>query len=884
MFARVIVPAPPCITNIVLALATNGHEATRRSDKIRFMGAHFRTIALLLFAATAAFAQAPSAEWRTMRTAHFRIHYPREYEAWTTAMASKIESVRDAVVGAVGFDPPQTTDVVVENPRAEANGMTITLLDTPRIVLWTEAPEPESSIGEFREWIDLLTIHEMTHLIHLLRPSRNPLQRIAEKLFVPVSPIALSAPRWVLEGYATVIEGRLTGSGRPNGAFRAAVLRKWAASGRMPSYAELAGDRRFLGMSMAYLAGSAYLEWLEERSGPGSLQKLWARMTARQSRSFAQAFEGVFGDAPERLYGKFVAELTARPLPPVHEGELWQETSQASGQPSLSPDGKEMAIVLRDAKRRAKLVIWPAGANPEEAKYEERIAKMLERDPQDVAPVRAKPLPREPLHSYTPPDGGDVENPRWVGSDSILFSHRQPDLQGFLHYDLFRWFPADGRVERVTHLADVHDADPLPDGTHAVAVRSRFGFSQVVRVDLSTGAVAEVTPPSLERAYSHPRASASGALVWAEHTAGGWEVVRGGERMAGYSPEWMPSGEVVRVVDGNLYRDGDALTSMSGLAMDPAPAPDGSVYFMSLEPDGFVVRRLPVMTPLPASGERVAEGRVRGAVLTSVPPPPAHPYALGRQEFSVLFGGQYTAHERHGEIGVRMGDVVGRLDVLAILGDGAGALAAAYRGLPVEIGVHIARSSEISGKWSGVFPLWQAQWRAGTLACRSKDRQECLSSTFFEGSLGAHQRELAAERIDLAADSEHHQRATLTARAKMLRLSVTGARNVAVGGVATSVEPESLFIARILDPALPRDVDFARSYRGARAEIVSGPVSLFAQRHHASRDLDLFGVEARLSRDPTPLVKAAGIDVTAGVARVRQERATRAWLALRWRP
>jgi len=845
------------------------------------MAAHFRTIVFALLLAAPAFAQAPSAAWRTMRTAHFRIHYPRDYEAWTMAMASKIESVRDAVVREVGFDPPQTTDVLVENPRAEANGLTIALMDTPRIVLWTEPPEPESSIGEFHDWIELLTVHEMTHLVHLMRPSRNPSQRLAEKLLLPVDPIALSAPRWVLEGYATVIEGRITGSGRPNGAFRAAVLRKWAASGRMPSYAELAGNRRFLGMSMAYLAGSAYLEWLEARSGPDSLRKLWARMTARQTRSFSQAFEGVFGDRPDRLYGKFVAELTARPLPPVQEGELWQETSNASGEPAVSPDGKQLAIVVRDADRRATLVIWPTGPNPDEAKYEERIAKMLKRDPQDVAPVRAKPLPREPLHSYSPLDGGDVENPRWL-RDSILFSHRQPDLDGFLHYDLFRWFFDDGRVERVTHLADVRDADPLPDGLHAVAVRSRLGFSQIVRVNLSNGAVEAVTPPSLERAYSHPRASSSGALAWAEHSANGWEVVQGEARVAGFSPEWTASGELVRVFEGDLYRGDEQLTAMSGLALDPAPAPDGAVYFMALEPDGFVVRRLPGEWR-PSPGLRPPSPRARGEGIETRGLPSSHAYGLGRQELALLVGGQYTAFERHGEIGVRVGDVVGRLDALAIFGDGA-ALAVAYRGLPVEIGVHLARSSEISGKWSAVFPLWQAQWRAGTLACRSRDRQECLSSTFFEGGFGAHQRDVAAERVDLAADSRRHEHATLAARAKMLRVSLTAARDVALGGVATSVEPESLFIARILDPALPRGFDVAQHYRGGRAELVSGPVSLFAQRHHTTRDLDLFGIEARLSRDPTPLVKAAGFDVTVGVARVRQERATRGWAALRWRP
>ena len=820
-------------------------------------------IVLLLLFAAPVFAQAPSDNWRTLTTAHFRVHYPRPYEAWATKAASRLESVRDAVVREVGFDPPQTTDVLVENPFAETNGLTISLLDTPRIVLWTEPPEPRLAFGEFRDWVDLLLAHEETHLVHLLRPSRNPTRRLIEKL-LPVNPIVLAGPRWLLEGYATVLEGRLTGSGRPSSAFRAAVLRKWAASGRMPSYAELAGNRRFLGMSMAYLAGSAFLEWLEQRSGPDSLRKLWARMTARQTRSFDEAFEGVFGDKPERLYGKFVAELTARPLPSVREGELWQETARASGELALSPDGKQMAIVLRDEQRRAKLVIWPTGPNPEEAKYEERIEKMLKRDPQDVAPVRAKPLPRKPLHSFEPLDGGDVESPRWLRDGSILFSHRQPDVHGFLHHDLFRWFPEGGRVERVTHLADVFDADPLPDGAHAVAVRSRFGLSQLVRVALADGSIEEITPPSLDIIYSHPRGSA-----WAEHDADGWHVVRDGVRVAeGYEPEWMGS-ELVYVRGDDLYRDGTRITEMLGMAIDPAPAPDGSLYFMSLEPDGFVVRKIDGQ-PTPAT-ER-AQPKT-GVSFTTQAVSPSHPYALGRQELAVVLGGQYTAFERHGEIGVRLGDVVGRVDMLAIVGDGA-ALAAAYRGLPVEISAHIAHASELRGTWKATFPLASLSLSGGTL----RDRR------FVEGSAAAHQRDVAAERISIAADSDRHEKVTLAARMKMFRMTLTGARNVSLGGVATSVEPASLFIARILDPALPRDFDFARSYRGARIDVGTSRVSLFAQRHHATRNVDLFGLEARLSRDPTPLVKAAGFDIAAGIARVRQERAVRGWLALRWRP
>jgi len=373
--------------------------------------------ASLFFAATL-FAQAPHEDWRTIATPHFRVHYPKAYEAWATRAASRLESVRTAVVAEVGFAPATITDVLIENPSADPNGITISLLDTPRIVLYAEPPDPETEIGEYSNWIDLLTVHETAHLVHLLRPSRNPFDRALAHL-LPLNPIALHAPRWVLEGYATLIEGRITGSGRPSGAMRSAVLRTWAMNGQLPTYAQLNSDKRFLGMSMAYLAGSAFLEWLVEKQGRDSLQHLWARMTARQRRSFDTAFAGVYGDTPQRLYGRFSAELSENAMTVARaggwrEGELWQETTRGSGDPAVSPDGSKLAMVLRDDKGEAKLVVFSTGANDEETKTQKRIAEMLRRDPQDVAPIRTKPLPRKPLHSFKPPDGGGIDNPRWT--------------------------------------------------------------------------------------------------------------------------------------------------------------------------------------------------------------------------------------------------------------------------------------------------------------------------------------------------------------------------------------------------------------------------------------------------------------------------------------
>ena len=268
-------------------------------------------LGVVLLTAVAARAQAPSAGWKTISTEHFRVHYPKEYEAWTMRAASRLESIRSAVVEEIGYDPPTPIDVVIANPIAQPNGFAWPFLDTPRIVFYTEPPGPDEVIGEYSSWVDLLAVHEVAPVVHMLRPSRNRTQRFIEQFLLPLNRVTLGAPRWVLEGYATVIEGRLTGAGRPSGTARAMILRQWAAHGRLPTYDQLDSDNRFLGMSMAYLSGSAYLEWLELRNGEGSLRRVWTRMTADRRRTFDEAFAGVFGGLGGYVSQAMVADLVA---------------------------------------------------------------------------------------------------------------------------------------------------------------------------------------------------------------------------------------------------------------------------------------------------------------------------------------------------------------------------------------------------------------------------------------------------------------------------------------------------------------------------------------------------------------------------------------------
>jgi len=895
-----------------------------------------RTIPLLLLLLASApftFAQAPHDDWQTITTAHFRVHYPKSTEVWAMRVASTIESVRAAVVKEVGYAPAQTTDILIGNPFATSNGLTLPFLGTPRIVLYSEPPPPESQIGEYTNWIELLTVHETAHLVHLLRPSRNDRSKIVEK-FLPLNPITILAPRWVLEGYATVVEGRITGSGRPPGAIRAAILREWAASGQFPSYSALSGTAGFAGMAMPYLAGSAFLEWLEERRGPGALRDLWARMTAKQRRTFDTAFEGVFGDPPRKLYGEFVASVTAdavtvlRASAPAQQGTVWQKTTEGSGDPAVSPDGKQIAIVIRGREKPSKIVIWSTGpATEEQREYDERIAKIMARDPEDVAPRSNTPVAREPVHSCTPLDGRAPESPRWVADGSILYASREPDIGGFLHRDLFRWYPESGRTERVTDLADVFDADPYPDGKSAVAVRTRDGASQLVRVDLASGAIAQLTTPSIDVVYARPRVNAGGTILYNVHRDGRWrlEILDKTPREItadAVAAEWSGSDVIATVfrngfIDLVRIHDGveTPLTRMIGGAFDPAPSADGRIFFMSLEPVGYVLRVLdkpePVAPrpPFNVSSPVVPPARATAATFTQEPVT-ATGYGIGRQEFASLTGANIAPSMHTLEVGVRFGDIVGRLDSFAIAslanGDSphGAAVASAWRGWPVEVSAQAyyvtelrekETGAELRGTWDGTFRLSSLNVTGGALL---GDR----SAGFVQATSGFHQAFGAVrmrQDIELSGESGNdrsHTRGRAKASvdfgsvgfsAQYQRDHADETSPVEVGGLISSITPRSARTERVVDPALKFRSLVGTDYSGARLEANLGGLTIFHQTHRAGNRIRVAGIEVALASPPVALIKLPALAITLGGAHIYDDPLqgkNKFWIGMRWEP
>ena len=645
-------------------------------------------------------------DWRTVETEHFVVHYPERYEAWSRDMASRLEPVHEAVTQIVGFSPPRKVTIVVDDPYATSNGSAWPFIDRPAIFLWPTPPSPRSSIGNNRSWGEMLAIHEFAHLAHLTRPSRNRWQRFLWRLSpAELGPIVRKAPRWVTEGYATYIEGELTGSGRPNGAFRAAVLRQWALEGKLPTYGRLGAMGGFMGGSFAYLGGSAYLEWLVDRSGDSSLVHLWRRMSARQDRSFDDAFAGVFGGYPADLYGLFTTDVTAKALAiadtlravGLDTGEVVQRLTWSTGDPAVSRDGSKLAIVLRAEDDPSRLVVWNTAEEPEDSAARKARARMLERDPEDVAAIQWRPRPKRALATLHPFNGLAPTEPRWLPDGrSILFVRAAGLPDGSLRPDLFVWDWEGGDVRRVTHAAGIRSADPSPDGTMAVAEQCLDGSCDLVLVTLRTGEVTPLLTTGPSENFTRPRWSSDGRLVaTAVQREGRWRVAvlhadGTGMRFVGpdddasrYDPAFLPGDDALVLVSErggipNLeridLRDGAVRpwSRVLSAAAAPDPAPDGSIFFLLLHAKGWDLARRAADEPAPASVVALSDtlapaappSPVPAPLLEPEPLPPSRAYGLGPGGLLFVPGLSHSADGTGVDAILLRADPVGRLSWL----------------------------------------------------------------------------------------------------------------------------------------------------------------------------------------------------------------------------
>ncbi len=553
------------------------------------------TLAAALFfcAARATDAQLPPNEdWRTLRTAHFRVHFTPAVEE--EARRAAVNAERAYVELSTELVPPRgTVDLVVSDNVDYVNGYA-TPFPSNRIVVYAHPPTDASGLRNYDDWNALVVTHELTHIFHLDR-SRG-IWRIGQAIFGrnPLLFPNLYEPRWVLEGLAVYFESRLTGVGRLESSEHSMNARAAALANRLPTLQELApGTSRYPGGQVIYIYGSLLFDYLSRTRGPGSIREFVERgaktplpfiLTLTSRSAFGISFQTAWEHWRDSLVRETPAPHDAMPG--------WRQLTSA-GHVALFPRWlADTTLVYSGDKARETPAAYQVTVSGRETRLGRRNGT--------GANVRL-------------PDG------------SLLFS--QPDYLDPYHIRNDLFVERHGSQIRLTTGARLTTPDVRADG-EIVAVQDEPATTRLIRLPPDGRIISPITSAGIDVQWADPRWSPDGSrIVAVKQSRGRSEIVImdsdgklidsfGATRAINSNPSWSPDGRriyfssertgspQIYVADATTFtptvaRVSDAATGMFAPEVSPDQAELATLLF---KVDGFHLGVAPL-----SSLARVAE-------------------------------------------------------------------------------------------------------------------------------------------------------------------------------------------------------------------------------------------------------------------------------------
>jgi len=479
-------------------------------------------------------AQAPDEDWRTITTDHFRVSFPVRIEPLARHAADRAEWAYDVLTESFIEPPGGTIDVVVTDHTDASNGFA-QVTPSNRITVFARPPVDGASLGYFDDWMELVILHELAHILHLDHVT-NPIGRLGRAVLGrapsewPLFP-ALSTPRWVIEGLATWYESRLTGSGRVVGTYQEMQIRTAVLEGRFEGIGQASGESPLWpGGNRPYTYGAQFFRYLLDTHGEDRMVAFVEAVAGqwipyRMNAAGRDAFGASLADEWE-AWGASLreehADLDERLLRqgPITEAERLTFDARWGWHPSVSPDGSRLVYVRSDGRSDIQLrVDDPAGG----------AARQLTRT--------------NGLSTYG-----------WFPDGRLLISQLEYQGPYRTYGDLWIVDP-DGHQARLTTGARLTEPSVGPEGMLAVAVQQGEGTNSLALVDLETGDVSTFVPPDPDVHWAFPRVSPNGQWIAATR--------------------WIPDGSTDLVVlDGATGRIVTRVTRDRALDTAPAWSPD----------------------------------------------------------------------------------------------------------------------------------------------------------------------------------------------------------------------------------------------------------------------------------------------------------------------
>ena len=295
------------------------------------------------------------------------------------------------------------------------------------------APAGSSQIGNTDDWLRLVFSHEYTHIVHLdkARGWIGGLRYVFGR--APLLYPNLFLPLWQIEGIATWNESVLTGQGRvPTGDFRSILTRAAGAHRFEPLDRVNGGLVDWPSGTAQYAYGAYFHQYLADRFGAASLQRLAEDTSGRVPYFGSRAFKRVFGRSLGDLWKDFSADAARRVRDESDARTQLTRHGFSVTAPAFSASGRLFYSVADPHGFPSLMELGRAGSTPR------RVADRFLGD-------------------------------RTSASGSVLvFDQLELESNVDLRSDLFAVDPDGGRVRRLTRNARAADPDVSPDGTAIV--------------------------------------------------------------------------------------------------------------------------------------------------------------------------------------------------------------------------------------------------------------------------------------------------------------------------------------------------------------------------------------------------------------------------------
>lgn len=439
----------------------------------------FKIVLSLLFISSTLNAQIASNEsWKTIRTKHFRIHFPEAHEATGRKVASIAEISYENLAKEL-VRPRGTIDLVLTDAVDGSNG-SAGIFPRSRIVIQLRPPVDQTTLQSFDNWLELVVQHEVAHIFHIDRT--RGLWRAAQYI-VGRNTITFPnayVPSWIKEGIAVYYESKFVSGGRLDGTYIHDLVNSAARDSSIPRLGDLSLVRSKYPMGqVAYTYGAVAIDRLVKIGKDGGLRSYIERTSST-------LIPYILDHQSERAFGTSFSRS-------------WEEWKD-SVYDNRDPESSKTALRWKIVKQTQRYTYYPRWWNDSTVVYVGDDGVQPIQLYESIKNGRPRALGRR--------TSSDVNVLRSDGA--VIFAQSDYVDRFNIKSDLYRY--ANGHTKQLTKGERLSSPDVRFDG-HIAAVQTVDGNTNLVYLPYNAKSIRTVAAGNDSTNWAYPRWSPDGSAV-----------------------------------------------------------------------------------------------------------------------------------------------------------------------------------------------------------------------------------------------------------------------------------------------------------------------------------------------------------------------------------